>query len=154
MTYIVNHNNALFDRKEAKRIFDENAKYLNCPIDFKDLVESDWFFLVINNIGKAVGICYILCEQIENKESPFYSGAFDRKTHKEVVEAHRLLLELLFKFYKRVYTWTPHLHAQIFNIKAGMKRLKNNVFYMDKKDFMRSKIKWVVERKKVQLYQQ
>lgn len=134
MTFLVNHQNTLFDRKEARRIFDDNAKYLNCPYDFDYMAKSDWFFLVLNKLGKSVGICYILCEQIENTEQPFYSGAFDRKSHKEVKEAHEILLSLAFKHYKRIYTWTPHLHAQIFNLKVGMTRDKDNknIFYKDR----------------------
>ena len=91
MTFLVNHQSTLFDRKEARRIFDDNAMYLNCHLDFVDMARSDWFFLVLNKLGKSVGICYILCEQIGNKEQPFYSGAFDRKNHETAKEAHEIL---------------------------------------------------------------
>lgn len=134
MTFLINHQSILFDKEEAKRIFDDNEKYLNCPYSFDEMINNDWFFLALNKLGKSVGICYILCEQIEKEELPFYSGAFDRKSHEDVKEAHKILLSLAFKHYKRVYTWTPYRHAQIFNLKVGMIRDKENknVFYKDR----------------------
>ena len=135
MVYLCNHKSALFDYDEGKRIFKNNDKMLNCPFDYDTIIDNDWFFTVLNNQGVTVGICYILMDKLENKTVPFYSGAFDRKKHKEAIEAHKILLDLAFKHFDRVYTWTPFLHAQIFNIKAGMARHEknSNLFYIDRR---------------------
>lgn len=135
MVFLCNHNNALFDKKEAERIFKENNNNLNCPLNYDIISQNDWFFSVIDNKGVTIGICYILMDKLDNKKVPFYSGAFDRKKHKEALEAHKLLLELAFKYFKRIYTWTPHLHAHLFNIKAGMTRNEKNrnIFYKDRR---------------------
>lgn len=135
MTYICNCKTALFDEKEAKRIFENNERYLNCPIKYDILRYSDWFFTVLNDKGETVGICYILMDKYKDELVPFYSGAFDRKTNKEVKEAHKLLLDIAFHYFDKIYTWTPHLHARIFNKRAGMRELDNNVFIMERENF-------------------
>ena len=139
MTFLCNKKSSLFDRKEAKRIFDNNDKYLNCPINFDIIVNNDWFFTVMNDDGDTVGICYILMDMYNGKKVPFYSGAFDRKTSKNVKEAHDILLSIVFKKFKEIYTWTPHLHAKIFNKRMGMIELENNVYMIDKTTYNRRK---------------
>ncbi|OPZ76214.1 MAG: hypothetical protein BWY78_01441 [Alphaproteobacteria bacterium ADurb.Bin438] len=137
MVYLVNNKNALFDEKEARLIFRRNERYLNSPFSYHELKHSDWFFAVVSDKGETIGVCYVLCENLNGKEVPFYSGAFKRKHHKEVIKAHKILLNIIFESYERAYTFTPHLHARIFNKKAGMKQDPDNdgVFYLDKKDF-------------------
>lgn len=136
MTYIINHRCSLFDKKEAEQIFNDNNKFLNCPFTFKDLANNDWFFTVMNNKGETIGITYVLCEKIDNKEVPFYSGASKRHHHRDMIEAHKILLGLLFKEYEEVYTWSPYKHGHIFNKKAGMQYIGNNTFKINKLDFL------------------
>ena len=61
------------------------------------------------------------------------------KTNKEVKEAHKLLLDIAFHYFDKIYTWTPHLHARIFNKRAGMRELDNNVFIMERENFKKEK---------------
>ena len=134
MVNLVNRHSVLFDYEETKRIFDEYKEYLNCPFTYSEMIKSDWFFGVLDDKGITVGICYILMDNYKNRKVPFYSGAFERKKHKEVKEAHSILVDLTLKHYKEVYTWTPHLHGHVFNRKVGMEYLGDNIFYKKRSD--------------------
>ena len=139
MAYIVNRICSLFDEKEAKKIFDENAKFLDCPFTFDTISKNDWFFSVMDKKGDTIGITYVLCEKINGKEFPFYSGASHRHKHKDMLSAHKILLGLLFEHYDEVYTWTPYLHGHVFNKKAGMTYQGDNVFKINKETFLGAK---------------
>ncbi|OPZ78266.1 MAG: hypothetical protein BWY78_00678 [Alphaproteobacteria bacterium ADurb.Bin438] len=148
MTLLCNSSHKLFNKNEAQTIFKNNERYLNCPFEFDDLIKNDWFFTVINDDLKTVGICYVLCEMVNGIELPFYSGASYRKHHFDMIKAHEILLNLLFQSYDKVFTWTPHLHGKIFNKQAKMVEDKENphIFYKEK-------TKWAEERKNLQACQ-
>lgn len=141
MTFLVNHKNPLFDEKEARLIFRMNERYLNSPFSFHEIVKSDFFFAILSDSGETVGICYILMDKLGGKEVPFYSGAAKRHHHKEIKDAHLILLNLAFEKYDEIYTWTPHLHAKIFNENVGMKKHPNidGLYYLNKNDFLKKK---------------
>ncbi|MEI7474689.1 MAG: hypothetical protein WCK67_07905 [bacterium] len=115
----------LFDYKTVKRLFDDNKNNLKAKYSFDFIIKNSHFFSVYEKT-KLIGCIYLFKE--ENKL--FITAFAGRKTHLENIKALNIIIN---QFYNcDIYAETEHKTAIYCILKAGFKKVNNNLYIKEK----------------------